>query len=75
MERQKMNCYLVAENAWGPIDYEEAKKHSVFECGMCSTESYVVFHNVLGRHIHLDFVPHLKKVVDEYAAKHSLNGE
>lgn len=53
-----MDHYLfLGEDRWGPIDRDGARifsevNRTIYECGECSAEGIVVYHNVVGTHRH-----------------------
>ncbi len=53
-----MGTYLfLGEDSWGPIQPDEAAtvaavNHTIYQCGACSGDGVVVYHNVVGMHRH-----------------------
>jgi hypothetical protein len=46
---------LVAEKARGILDRDQLEKYApyIFMCGHCSTGDIAVYHNVIGKHLHI----------------------
>lgn len=51
-----MTHTLTTPKGWGPISTEQVRDldTSIFPCGICSTSDAQVYHNILGRHNHVE---------------------
>ncbi len=67
-------CLFLGEDRWGPISPEQAEtvaavNHTIYQCGRCSGDGIVVYHNVFGVHRHVtkeqlkEFLSYLPDVI------------